>query len=71
MKAKIETTHKTTVTFSVKDFLNKLGLERSGDIQLVFIRPQRVLVSFGEDRIIEAQVDIIFQEETETRELEQ
>lgn len=64
MKEKIETTHKTTVTFSAKEFLKRLGLERSGKLKLVFVHPEHI--SFDEYRTVEPVVDIIFQDVQKT-----
>ena len=72
MKTKIETTHKTTVTFSTKEFLKRLGLERSGILEIVFVKPEMPdLSSFAKaNSVIKSTVSLTFKTVEETRELE-
>ncbi len=72
MKTKIKTTYKTTVTFSAKEFLKRLGLERSGILEIVSVQPERLTV-FGDadDKKIESTVDVSFHQVEEVRENEE
>jgi hypothetical protein len=64
MKAQIETTKKTTVTLSVKDFLENLGLEVSGKLTAVIITPERKVCdgfSTSNERTAPASVNLYFE----------
>jgi hypothetical protein len=62
MKTKIESTKKTTVTLTVKDFLENLNIEASGKLTAVIVTPEAVWHNaFEEDRVEPAKVNLYFE----------